>query len=1079
MKSEIPNEINRLICGICFAEKEDVEFIAVNTLDQSVKYLCSNCEENFEDRFNFKITQFIDLDKEKLREKVNKLTKEIRNAKSEIDSKVSEKISDYFSILDDIPSKVFEEATKLIENIKQLIPDKKGNFAILQNYQNLIVRLENYSYQLDEINLNENFQAKLIKQFVKDNLKLIKDHFENNLKPFSKEYKKTDFRCFLDEEKFTKKISIDLDQTIEENLRNLEYNLNGLKFDCNVILLTAVQQICPGLNLHQELIRDDVVPQNLLNMKLNSNQNFMLINDWAKNYVKNSNNEYLSILSDDHGFVAPYSRKITNIDFVVTEALHRIFSHFLISIKPNTIMKKAIRGNFQLMFGNGMIRSFYANNNYLSEDTSKTINPITMTGNQFIKATVKLLDLSGDSFDTDVYLYDNNFVIMYDCQRSSCYFYHDPPHYQIISINEKTKNLLDYLKGKFTSNYVISNKNVIHNSYNNSTKGLKNNSKNPTQSNSAISQNDSSSLLKEKFIKILNNIFCNRAVHSINNINKGRVFGEFVAIDESQKTFEFYNWRNRAAYEVKACVKTNNSIGYKSFYFTLNNLKLIKPYEICEFLPNENEHEEDRYQIEFPYEFEEILNKFILCSSKHSNYSSSEHYQKIYNKINGLLDFEKMIIHKFSPSFECKYKGKFKDLEKNHAKTGSCYKIDMEFEYNGESMITTFLFEKYRNNNNEDDYKMIVPEYDEKVPSTLEVLDNREFMSFKSSSHEHIIKTLKKTNEVKINNIPQSSEKNILEEEVDTTKLSYEEESKKEEELRISEEIKSRLIEDEEKIKSRMENCERISFYNFKEPITLDNFEEKKLEIKGAIKIIMVNELNEVEEIKALKTFSGSLKILRKDGIIDEKIVENELLILAEVVNKQNKKTNMYFTSSGLNPIIELEDPDSEDIKVIDEESRNILSTMSNERIEKLKFTNNLFNNPSMIIKTFKDVHIIIDNSGSMGDKIEKSKNEIISKFGVSKSYEKIYNCNFSRNNELFNAMKKLIEQAEIGDALYFIADFADGHDNSSESAQEIESILNSKKMSLYLHSVNCDIYPYLRDVATNTGGWNIVYRHF
>ena len=133
-----------------------------------------------------------------------------------------------------------------------------------------------------------------------------------------------------------------------------------------------------------------------------------------------------------------------------------------------------------------------------------------------------------------------------------------------------------------------------------------------------------------------------------------------------------------------------------------------------------------------------------------------------------------------------------------------------------------------------------------------------------------------------------------------------------------------------------------------------------------------------------------------------------------------------------------------------------------------------------MNIKTFKNVHFIQDVSGSVGPFVPKCNNELVNKFGPTKKIESITDCSFRKLGEVFNAMKKLISMAEIGDALYFVSDFYDEFDGSTNSAaEEIEMDLKSKQMSLYLHSVGNEIYPQLLVVANNTCGWGIVHKDF
>jgi hypothetical protein len=279
-------------------------------------------------------------------------------------------------------------------------------------------------------------------------------------------------------------------------------------------------------------------------------------------------------------------------------------------------------------------------------------------------------------------------------------------------------------------------------------------------------------------------------------------------------------------------------------------------------------------------------------------------------------------------------------------------------------------------------------------------------------------------------------------------------------------------IKKEDLIKNRDPSAQRI---NFSEEIMIPK-DLTKLELKinvEKISSIIIEDVKKVNDAKVIENFTGKIKVMRMDGMSEDRNIDGKDLVSAKIIDELNTKKEFLFDPNGFNPIVEVISTNLENIKV-NKDTSSLLIEKAKDRVGKLCYKRKIFNKEKLEIKTFKDVHIILDESGSMGRYNKKVKEEIKIKFGLDiKNIKSIDDCSFKMKCELYDAITEVINKSELGEAIYFISDFCDKTDNTTkEAAIEIEKSLLDKSISLYLHSVCTEIYEDLKKVAINTGGW-------
>ena len=232
------------------------------------------------------------------------------------------------------------------------------------------------------------------------------------------------------------------------------------------------------------------------------------------------------------------------------------------------------------------------------------------------------------------------------------------------------------------------------------------------------------------------------------------------------------------------------------------------------------------------------------------------------------------------------------------------------------------------------------------------------------------------------------------------------------------------------------------------------NLNERNIEILEVMRNLINKEIKEIDKFEDIDNFNGKLKVMRRDGMNQIKDIKCGELTKATILGSNNLNTEILFVKDGMNPIIEIIEKDNSNIQV-ESEAFKMLTEASKNMVEKLQFKNNLFEKEEMKIKTFEDVKILLDKSGSMTKFLPKIRNEIADKFGQSKCIKEVEGCSFTKGSNVYNELKNTIISSEYGDAIYFIADFQDSENTQAlEEAKELEEMLIEKQISLYLHIV-------------------------
>jgi hypothetical protein len=702
-------------------DSDSFEYIAILIENEQPEYYCSECIENLPDKSIYcEITKVKDLEKQKLEQKIIKLQGEIKKEYLAVNNTLKKKFEEINQITEKI-NEYIKTLTETQEIYNKSIIDGSNNFHILKNFENLDIRLEEYLKLLHDIDNNNSSIGMVTKQYVSDNYNEIKKHFREKLKPEYIQYKKTETFDFFDEEGTTNIIRNTLKNLITDKMRGTEIYIKGNYSPCKEIMKLAVHVIRPDIATIKETVYTSYkLPNAEIPISINSTESFNRINNRAKEIISASMNDYIGYIStSSHGFIVPQLMDMTNEDLNITVALKRIFSNYFVKIRPNSIIHGNATGKADLLMSNGSIRTFYLNQNNCIEDSSTNLYCENYPINTFIRVSVSLYSFSGNTFETDVYLFKHNYSILFGTRLSTIFTSNNRTISCEIIVNSNLKSIFDYVRGTITEFAFMNRGKAINSKLSEISKGilLNENSKSKNFVNDSIVKTklDNNKLgLKEKqeshkpiFQAVLEQIFGKGYIASVSNINKGRVEGLFIKVN-NDKSFEFTSYKNKSAYEVNCSIKLAGKIIYQNFYFTSLGYNLLKPYEICYFLPDNKDQDKDKYELtNFSDDLNTLLDKFISDEKVREKFDKSP-YDKIYKNLQSYLLDEVKIIH-FSDIVRCKCKGYFENyLGKILPNIKECYKIDVEFEYNFERIVFSLLFDI-------NDNDLIFPLYSENV----------------------------------------------------------------------------------------------------------------------------------------------------------------------------------------------------------------------------------------------------------------------------------------------------------------------------------------------------------------------------